>query len=205
MSDFLLFFKDIFLQSASIAMMMIFVENAVFSRALDTSSILYNLRKRHSIGIFSVILTAIVTASCCIIYVFRQQIEHLSYSYYMKPLIYVAIIGAVYILTLLFCSLFLKKHEQKIRPMIHLAAFNGAVFGGLLLSHVAKYNIWGQISFGLGVGIGYALAAYLISIGYERLNSDRIPQSFRGFPITLIYVGILSLAFYGLIGHELTV
>ena len=46
-------------------------------------------------------------------------------------------------------------------------------------------------AFGLGTGIGFILASYLISIGYDRLNSDKIPPAFRGFPITLIYVCLL--------------
>lgn len=205
MNSYLPFIKETALECASIALTMIFIQNAILTRALGTSAVLFNLRKRYSIGLFSVILTVIVTASCCIVYFFRQEIDRLRYSYYMTPLIYVAIVGLVYIFTLLFCSFVLKKQYPKIRPMIHLAAFNGAVFGGLLLSDAAKYHIWGQIAFGLGVGIGYALASYLVSLGYERLNSDRIPRPFRGFPITLIYIGVLSLAFYGLIGHELTV
>lgn len=87
--------------------------------------------------------------------------------------------------------------------MIHLSAFNGAVFGALFLS--SSYDLGGRVAFGLGTGIGFILASYLIAIGHDRLNSQQIPPAFRGFPITLIYVGILSLAFYGLIGHELSV
>ena len=32
---------------------------------------------------------------------------------------------------------------------------------------------------------------------------SKVPRAFRGLPILLIYIGILSLALYGLLGHPL--
>ena len=87
--------------------------------------------------------------------------------------------------------------------MIHLSAFNGAVFGALLLSQ--SYDFWGRIAFGLGTGCGFVLASSLVALGYERLNSDKIHAAFRGFPFALIYVGMLSRAFYVLVGHVLSI
>ena len=54
---------------------------------------------------------------------------------------------------------------------------------------------------GLGTGIGFLLAAYLLYTATERLNSPLVPDSFRGFPIMLVYVGILSLALYAFTGY----
>jgi len=60
-----------------------------------------------------------------------------------------------------------------------------------------------EASFGLGAGIGFTLATFFISVAYDYLYSAAIPRAFRGFPILLIYIGLLSLAFYGLVGHQL--
>ena len=87
--------------------------------------------------------------------------------------------------------------------MIHMSAFNCTVLGALLLSTNEMRSAAGMIGFGLGSGIGFTMAAYLISIAFDKLNSEKIPKAFRGFPIAMIYIGILSLAFYGLVGHEL--
>ena len=202
MNSFLQLVKDTAMQMGSIAVIAIFVQNIIFTRGLDTSASLFIIRKRYSIWQFGLILTVITTLSSILVFFGDKHIERTRYAYYMTPLVYVMMVGVVYIGVLLFCSL-LKKHWQRIRPMIHLAGFNSAVFGALLLS--GKYSLSGHIAFGLGTGLGFTLASYLISVGYDRLNSDKIPPAFRGFPITLIYVGILSLAFYGLIGHELSV
>ena len=41
----------------------------------------------------------------------------------------------------------------------------------------------------------------LVTEAQNRLRSQSIPAAFRGMPITLIYIGVLALAIYGLTGH----
>ncbi len=200
-------FLNFFSEMATCALIAMFVENTIFTRALGTSSVLLMLRKKFNLFLFGLILTVITLISSIGVALVQPYINGLEHKSYLMPLIYVLIIGAVYILTLIFCSKFLKKQMPKIRPMIHMSAFNCAVLGALLLSStnnvVQLQSAAGVVGFGLGSGVGFTIAAYLISIAYDRLNSTRIPKAFRGFPITMIYIGILSLAFYGLIGHEL--
>ena len=57
--------------------------------------------------------------------------------------------------------------------------------------------------FAFGSGAGYTLALLLISEGRKRIALSDVPRAFRGLPVALIYIGILSLAIYGLIGHQL--
>ena len=154
-----------------------------------------------SLMTFSIVSLICITCSALILS--NNRISDLEYKNYLLPLIYVLIIGAIYILTLIFCAQFLKKQMPKIRPMIHMSAFNCAVLGALLLSTNEMRSAAGMIGFGLGSGIGFTMAAYLMSIAFDKLNSEKIPKAFRGFPIAMIYIGILSLAFYGLVGHEL--
>lgn len=203
MNNFWIDLKDIIASCTQIALLAIFAQNIIFTRALGTSASLFVIRKKYNLGIFGLIMAIITTLSSCIIYFFQRYLNNLKYINYLRPLIYVVIVGIIYITILLFCGKFLKKHIEKIKPMIHLCAFNGAVFGALFINASAKTNFLEHLSFGIGTGIGFILASYLIGIGFERLNSDKIPRVFRGFPITLIYIGILSMAFHGLVGHEL--
>ena len=50
------------------------------------------------------------------------------------------------------------------------------------------------------LGVRSVLAVLLVTEGQRRLRSRRIPASFRGLPITLVYIGILALAIYGFTG-----
>ena len=45
------------------------------------------------------------------------------------------------------------------------------------------------------------MAVVLVAEGQRRLRNRRIPMSFRGLPITLLYLGMLALAIYGFTGH----
>ncbi|MBR6791036.1 MAG: hypothetical protein IKM31_09245 [Oscillospiraceae bacterium] len=191
-------------RSFPIALTAIFVQNIVFTRALGISASLFVMRKEHDHRLFCAVLTLISTLSCCLASLFNRYLGWLEYAYFLRPMVYVLTVGIVYIAVLLTVTRFLPRQAQRLKPMIHLSAFNGAVIGALLLTGSSTYHFWGYLAFGLGTGIGYTIASYLISLGFERLQSDRIPPAFRGFPITLIYIGILSLAFYGLIGHGLS-
>ncbi len=199
MNEFFHILRETAMRMASIAVFAIFVQNILLTRALDTSASLFIIRKQYNRPLFGLILTGIITISSVLASFFNDLFT----SYQWAPIFYVCIVGIVYILFLLICAKVPHKYRVQITPMIHLSAFNSAVLGSLLLSR--SYDLWGQIAFGLGAGIGFLFASYLIDIGYERLRSDKIPPAFRGFPITLIYIGILSLAFYGLIGHELSI
>ncbi|MCI8602170.1 MAG: hypothetical protein HFE45_11400 [Oscillospiraceae bacterium] len=197
--------QETFARSVSIAMTAIFVENILFTRALGVSATLFVLRKDHDRRLFCLVLTFISAVSCCLAALYSKALGRLSFGYYLRLPAYVLTVGLVYIAVLLITSKLPARHAGRLKPMIHLAAFNSAIIGGLLLAGSRTYDFWGYLAFGLGTGIGYAIASYLMSLGYERLQSDRIPEAFRGFPAMLIYTGILSLAFYGLIGHGLSV
>ena len=56
--------------------------------------------------------------------------------------------------------------------------------------------------FGFGSGLGYVLAVLLVTEARHRLRSKAIPETFRGLPITLVYIGVLALAIYGFTGHS---
>lgn len=180
------------------------LENTIFSRALGTSTSLFVVRKRYNLLIFGLVMTLIITASSVLTYLIRPLIQGWSSSYYLTPLCYVLVIGVVYILALLMTNRLVKKHKDDVLSMIHVTAFNCAVLGALLLaSNIADVTFASFLGFGIGTGIGFTLATFFVRLAFERLSGEDVPPSFRGFPITLIYIGIVSLAIYGLIGHEL--
>lgn len=204
MDGFLNSAADFFRDMLTYSMVAIFLENTLFSRALGTSTSLFVVRKKTNVFMFGFVMTLIIMVSSLIAYAIQPLIKDMPYKYYLTPAIYVSVIGVVYILFLLATHKLLKKHKEQILAMIHVSAFNCAVLGALLLaSDKTEMTLGGFLGFGIGTGIGFTFATYLVGLAYEKLSGEEIPQSFRGFPITLIYIGIVSLAIYGLIGHEL--
>ena len=74
------------------------------------------------------------------------------------------------------------------------------LLGTLLVAASQNYNLLQSIGFGFGSGVGYLAAVLVVDEGRRRLRSKDIPHIFRGLPSVLIYIGILSLAIYGLVG-----
>lgn len=194
------FFRDMFVYS----MIAIFMENTIFSRGIGTSTALFATRKKYNVFLLGLIMTVIVSISAVIVYFIFPYLKRLSYSYYVIPPVYVAVIGVVYIGALLITHRFVKKHKDEVLSIIHIGAFNCATLGVLMLAtNNASGSFGAFLGFAVGTAIGFTLASYFIGIAYEKLSSDAVPEPFRGFPITLIYIGLVSLAMYGLIGHEL--
>lgn len=205
MNDFLNMAAGFFRDMLTYSLVAIFLENTIFSRALGTSTSLFVVRKKFNVFLFGLIMTLIITLSSMFAYLIHPLIKGMKNSYYVAPAIYVAIIGVVYVLFLLGTSKFIKKQKEEILKMIHVSAFNCAVLGALMLASAkSEMTLGGFLGFGIGTGIGFTFATYLLGLAYEKLSGEEVPIAFRGFPITLIYIGIVSLAIYGLIGHELS-
>ncbi len=70
-------------------------------------------------------------------------------------------------------------------------------------SSVGYTTLVQTLGFCIGSGIGYTAALILVNEGRRRLSLSDVPKAFKGLPATLLYVGIFSLAIYGLTGHSL--
>ncbi len=92
-----------------------------------------------------------------------------------------------------------------LRGLLSHAAFGCAAFGSILiaLSSTYRYGLGTALLFVAGSSLGYTLVLWLIREGKARLAFCDVPRPFRGAPILLLYIGLLSLAAYGLIGHQL--
>jgi electron transport complex protein RnfA len=97
---------------------------------------------------------------------------------------------------------------QKALPSLHrtmgiylvLITTNCAILGLALLNVVKNYDFTKSLVFGLSAGIGFTLALVIMAGIRERLELADVPKPLRGFPITLILAGLLSIAFMGFSG-----
>lgn len=97
---------------------------------------------------------------------------------------------------------------QKMLPALHrtmgiylvLITTNCAILGLALLNVVKNYNLIQSLVFGFSAGVGFLLALVIMAGMRERLEIADIPEPLKGFPITLILAGLLSIAFMGFSG-----
>ena len=79
---------------------------------------------------------------------------------------------------------------------------------GLLLSftrvgrsRVLKgYNLINTLISGTSIGLSFLFAITLFAGVRERLENSNIPECMKGFPISLISAGLMSIAFFGFSG-----
>lgn len=192
---------EVFAKIISFAMISVFSQNAIFDRAFGANVAIYASRKDEHVFGFTVGITAVTTLASIASYFLDGIVRPLEYGHLFMPLIYVGIIGVLYIAGLLVLWKFRHNTFRKIKKFAHLSVFNCAVIGALLLNSNYGSDLAGYIGYGFGTGLGFFLACFLLNIAHEQLDSDKIPRVFRGFPIMLIYIGIVSLAFNVLVGY----
>ena len=198
------FILDFF--AAAVAAM--FVENTIFTRALGTSRMLMAIKSPRTMFKFSVLLTAITTTSGLLAWGVNLLIRKSPVRLYIEPLVFSIVLIIVYFAFSLVLYFAFPNTYRKMSEILLLAVFNCASLGAILLpAHnsviSAEIGLSSWLGFSFGTGVAFFMATILTFEGTRKLRGVQIPAPFRGLPATLIYIGILSLAFYGLIGHEL--
>lgn len=193
--------SNVFARIVSLAMISVFTQNAIFDRAFGANVAIYASRKDAHVVSFSIGITIMTTLASIISYQFDGLLLPLPYGDLLMPLVYVGIISLLYVIGLLILWKGFPKTFYKVKKYAHLAIFNCAVFGALFLNSTFGKGFAGYVGYGFGTGIGFFLACFLLNIANDRLSSEKIPKIFRGYPIMMIYIGILSLAFNVMIGY----
>ncbi len=119
---------------------------------------------------------------------------------YMQTIVFILVIAAL----VQFVEIVLKKYmpalHKSLGVYLPLITTNCAVLGVTINNIKDEYTFIESMVSSLGCGLGFLLAMVLFSGVRSRLDSDNIPQSFKGLPITLLAASIVSLAFFGFAG-----
>jgi len=86
------------------------------------------------------------------------------------------------------------------KMFLPLAGVNVTVLGTLLLNQQQENNLFYSFIFGLGTAIGFALMLALLTAINTRLEMADVPAPFKGLSITLLTLGLISMAFLGFSG-----
>ncbi|GAB2191612.1 NADH:ubiquinone reductase (Na(+)-transporting) subunit E [Sessilibacter sp. MAH2] len=84
-----------------------------------------------------------------------------------------------------------------------LITVNCAIMGASLFMVERDYNFAESTVFGIGAGIGWALAIAVLAAIREKLKYSDVPAGLQGLGITFITVGLMSLGFMSFGGIDL--
>ena len=188
----------------SYALLAIFAQNAVFTRALGVSRMVQLVGDdRTSSALFGMMLCITQVLVAPVAFLAGRFIAPLDNRAQLRPLVYVAAIAVVCTAEELVLGLGRRLPlAGKLLRIVPVAALNSCVLGTVLVERTQNFTLMQSLGFGLGSGVGYLLAVLLVTEAQHRLRSKAIPSAFRGLPITLVYIGVLALAIYGFTGHS---
>jgi len=81
-----------------------------------------------------------------------------------------------------------------------LITVNCAILGGTLFMVERQYDFGESVVYGVGSGVGWAVAIIALAGIREKLRYSDVPDGLQGLGITFITVGLMSLGFMGFSG-----
>jgi Na+-transporting NADH:ubiquinone oxidoreductase subunit E len=84
-----------------------------------------------------------------------------------------------------------------------LITVNCAILGGSLFMVERNYNFAESVTYGIGSGVGWALAIVVLAAIREKMKYSNPPEGLRGLGITFITVGLMAFGFLAFSGISL--
>lgn len=116
---------------------------------------------------------------------------------------YIGVIAAMVQILEMFLDKYVPVLYNALGIFLPLITVNCAILGGSLFMSERNYNFPESVVYGLGCGIGWALAIAALAGIREKLKYSDVPPPLRGLGITFITVGLMALAFMSFGGIQL--
>jgi electron transport complex protein RnfA len=144
-------------------------------------------------------VTFVLTLASFITY-FIQKLLEITNNQFLQTIAFILVIASI----VQFVEMVIQKMSpslyQALGVFLPLITTNCAVLGIALVNVQNNYNLVETIVNGFGAGIGFTLSIVLFAGIRERLELADIPESFKGFPSTMIAASLMSIAFLGFSG-----
>ena len=177
----------------------VLVNNVITSQFLGICPFLGVSKKVDTAVGMGVAVTFVLTLVSVITY-FIQMLLVKTGTEYLQTIAFILVIASI----VQFVEMVIKKMSpslyQALGVFLPLITTNCAVLGIAIVNIDKGYNLIETIINGCGAGIGFTLAIVIFAGIRERLELSDIPEAFKGFPITLISAGLMSIAFLGFTG-----
>ena len=122
---------------------------------------------------------------------------------FLGLLSYIGVIAAIVQILEMFLDRFVPTLYNTLGVFLPLITVNCAILGGVLFMVERDYNFAQSLVFGVGSGVGWALALVALAGIREKLKYSDIPQGLRGLGITFISAGLMALGFMSFGGISL--
>ncbi|MCK9548484.1 MAG: Rnf-Nqr domain containing protein [Sphaerochaeta sp.] len=119
---------------------------------------------------------------------------------YLRFIVFIIVIAAFVQLTEMALERYSEGLYQALGIFLPLITVNCAILGASLFMVIREYSLSTSFFFGLGSGIGWALAIVAMAGIRQKLKTAKIPPGLEGPGITLVIAGFMAMAFMGFSG-----
>ena len=197
----------------SIIVKSIFIENLALSFFLGMCTFLAvskNVKTALGLGVAVIAIQAITVPANNLIYQYLLKEGALSWAgvsdsnlEFLGLISYIGVIAAmVHILEMPLDKYFPPLYNA-LGIFLPLITVNCAILGGSLFMVEREYTFIQSVEFGVGSGIGWAMAIAALAGIREKLKYSDVPHGLRGLGITFIIVGLMAMAFMAFGGIQL--
>jgi Na+-transporting NADH:ubiquinone oxidoreductase subunit E len=193
----------------------VFLENMALSFFLGMCTFMAISKKIQTalgLGIAVVVVLAICTPINNLIYSLLLKEGALSWASadlatvdlsFLGLLTYIGVIAAVVQILEMVLDKYVPALYNALGVFLPLITVNCAIMGAVLFMVERDYNFAESAVFGVGAGLGWALAITALAGIREKLKYSDVPKGLQGLGITMMTVGLMSLGFMSFSGVSL--
>jgi Na+-transporting NADH:ubiquinone oxidoreductase subunit E len=196
-----LFVRAVFIENMALAFFLGMCTLLAVSRRLDTAM---------GLGVAVIVVQAITVPANNLIYRHLLKAGALSWAglgdmdlTFIGLICYIGVIAAMVQILEMVLDRFFPALYNALGIFLPLITVNCAILGGSLFMVERDYSLGESVVFGLGSGMGWALAIILLAGIREKLKYSDVPEGLRGLGITFMIVGLMALGFMSFSGINL--
>ncbi len=191
----------------------IFVENLALAFFLGMCTFLAVSKKIETalgLGIAVVVVQVITVPANNLLYQFLLKDGALAWAgfpevdlSFLGLICYIGVIAAMVQILEMLLDRYFPALYNALGVFLPLITVNCAILGGTLFMVERDYNFGESMVYGIGSGVGWALAITALAGIREKLKYSDAPEGLQGLGITFITAGLMSLGFMAFSGIQL--
>mgnify|MGYP001240173391 FL=1 len=191
----------------------VFIENIALSLFLGMCTFLAISKKidaAFGLGIAVIVVCAITVPLNNLIYNYILREGALTWAglpntnlEFVELISYIGVIAAAVQILEMFLDRYIPALYNALRVFLPLITVNFAILGASLFMVEKDLMFTESIAYGLGAGVGWAMAIVILAGIREKLKYSDIPEGLKGLGMTFIIVGLMSFGFMSFGGISL--
>ncbi len=191
----------------------VFVENMALTFFLGMCTFIAISKKISTaigLGVAVIVVLAITVPANNLIYNYLLREGALSWAgfpevdlSFLGLLSYIGVIAAMVQILEMVLDKYVPVLYNALGVFLPLITVNCAILGASLLMIEQDQTFTESIVYGLGAGVGWALAIVALAGVREKLKYSDVPEGLRGLGITFVSVGLISLCFMSFMGIDI--